>query len=49
MARTQAETAVSVRITALNAALTTIQKTGWFAGSDQSTLQTLIARDVTGG
>jgi hypothetical protein len=37
-----------VRITALNAALTTIHQTAWFAGSDQSALQTLVTSDITG-
>jgi len=47
-ARARAETAISARITALHAALATIQQTGWFAGSDQATLETLVTRDVTG-
>ena len=48
VARTQAETAISVRITALNAANTLVQQTGWFAGTDQATLENIINGDIHG-
>jgi hypothetical protein len=48
IARTQAETAISVRITALDAANTLVQQTGWFAGSDQAALENMITGDLNG-
>ncbi|HEY3811041.1 MAG TPA: hypothetical protein VGL49_06370 [Acidimicrobiales bacterium] len=48
IARTRAETAISVRITALDAANTLVQQTGWFAGSDQAALENIITGDLNG-
>jgi len=48
VARTEAETAISVRITALHAAGTLVQQTGWFAGSDRAALANIIAGDLNG-
>ena len=47
-ARTQAETAISIRITDLNSALTLVQQTGWFVGSDQAALENIITGDLNG-
>jgi hypothetical protein len=48
VARTEAETAISVRITALHSAGTLVQQTGWFAGSDRAALENIIAGDLNG-
>jgi len=48
VARTEAETAISVRITALHAAGSLVQETGWFAGSDRAALENIIAGDLNG-
>jgi hypothetical protein len=48
LARTRAETAINVRITAVDAALTTVQQTGWFAGSDQGSLENILTGDLNG-
>jgi len=48
-ARTEAETAISVRVTDLNSASALIQQTGWFAGSDQAALESIISTDLNGG
>jgi hypothetical protein len=48
LARTQAETAISIRVAALDSALTLVQQTGWFAGSDQSSLENIINGDLHG-
>jgi hypothetical protein len=48
VARTEAETAISVRITALHSAGTLVRQTGWFAGSDQAALENIISGDLNG-
>jgi hypothetical protein len=48
LARTRAETAINVRITAVDAALTVVKQTGWFAGSDQGSLENILSGDLDG-
>lgn len=48
LARTRAETAITVRISAVDATLTVVQQTGWFASSDQGALENILTGDLNG-